>query len=96
MGCLRCLIRREAIEQPRTAGALKPVLATVARGQTWGLKPMVVGIAVCAARNGFANSCQILSARSAASSRECRALRPLPGAALLLTLRQFIVSSWLK
>ena len=30
--CLRCLIRREAIEQPRTAGALKLVLATVARG----------------------------------------------------------------
>jgi hypothetical protein len=26
----KCLIRREAIEQPRTAGALKPVLATVA------------------------------------------------------------------
>ena len=27
-----CLIRREAIEQPCTAGALKPVLATVPRG----------------------------------------------------------------
>jgi hypothetical protein len=27
-----CLIRREAIEESRTTGALEPVLATVARG----------------------------------------------------------------